>query len=211
MEIATTEREEQDALVRVNAFTIASHEDYRMVDDFCAGLKELENRIKGDFLDSKNKAFAAHRAICTQEAAHLGNIAEARKIAKGKLLAWEQVKEAERQAQEAKLRAEAFQKAQEQAQEAALEAERAGNVQEAQAIIEQPIEAPVIVLAREVPKRQTTIRMVKKWRYVDPIAKTGIKTEYLMPDEIKINGVVRALGKAAEGAIGGIEVYEIPA
>ncbi len=62
---------------------------------------------------------------------------------------------------------------------------------------------PTVIIPKTVPttKRQT----IRKFRIVNPGL---IRSDFLMPDEVKIGKIVRALGKQAELAIGGIEVYE---
>lgn len=157
-------REDTDALLKVKTLTINNHEDYLMVDAFCVGLSELENKVKKDFEKSKKDAFTAHRSICDQEAGHLGNIAEARKIGKALLSAYEKQVEDKRTTKESETG---------------------------------------LIVSKDIPKRQTQIRKTKKFKIVNEAL---IPREYLIPNEVAIGAVVRALGFAAN--IPGVEVFD---
>ncbi|MFH0915371.1 MAG: hypothetical protein V1912_02860 [bacterium] len=212
-QITTTVKEleqaEQDALVRVQEWSIGSNLDYSALDSYCRGLLVLKKKIVEDFRDSKAAAKTAHQTICDQESAHLDKVEDAIKLGKGKLHIWSEAQEKLRREEEDRLRAEAKKKADEDALKAAEAAQKAGDAEGAEVIIEEAAAAPapVVVLPSATPKRQTVIRMVKKFRIVAPGA---IKREYMTPDSVKIGGVVRSMGKAAEQMVGGIDVFEVP-
>lgn len=208
-ELITAERlndESMTALDRARAFVIRSDEDYSAVDAHCAGLLELEKKIKTEFKDPKAKAKAAHQAICDMESKLLEPIDEARGIEKNKLSEWRDKKEKARRAEEEALQAAARKQAEDEALKAAAEAEARGDKAEAEAIISTPVQVQTVVVPKSVPKAQTKIRMVTKFRITNEAL---IPRQYLCPDEKKIGGVARSLGMAAN--IPGVSVYQEPA
>ena len=77
--------------------------------------------------------------------------------------------------------------------------------QEAAAIIEKPVYVPPVILPKETPKIQggPVYRTIWKFQIID---KSLIPRVYLVPDEVKIGGVVRSL--KGQTNIPGIRVYE---
>lgn len=203
------EQAEQDALTRVRAWVIESHIDYSALDSYCRGLLNLKKKIVEDFRDAKSAASLAHKAICSQESGHLDAVEQAIKDGKVKLFEWDRTQEKIRQEKEEALRAAARKLADDEALEAAELAAEAGDKEGAASILEEAAQAPapVVIVPKETPKRQTVIRMVRQYKIVKP---SDIKSEFMTPDTQKIGGVVRSMGKAAEVLVGGIEVFEVP-
>ena len=210
-EIATLPEQRPEApaaLEKARAIVISTVEDYKIADLEQMGLQKLEKAIVDDFRDPKKKASEAHKAICAQEAKHLESVQEARKLYKQKMSSWQDAQEILRLEEERKLREQA-RRLEEDRQIAEAElAENAGDKESAQAILEQPVVTPPVVLPKAVPKSATLIRKIKKYRVTDP---SKVKREFLILDESKIGQIVRSMGKPAEGIVGGIEVYEVAA
>ena len=120
--------------------------------------------------------------------------------------------EAAAKAEVARKEAEATRKATEEARKKAeaeaaalAEVNRKESEAEQERIKQEAAEASAnvtVVVEKSTPTAKR--REIFKFRMKSPEA---VKPEYLMPDEVKIGKVVRALGKLAEGAVGGIEVY----
>lgn len=197
-----------NALALANSFSIASAEDFTRADEICCGLADLEKEIVNTFKDAKEKAFQAHRAITAAERKHLQPVQDARKVYKAKMSIYQTEMDKKRIAMEAEIKARLEKQQQEAVLEAAIDAESKGDKAQADNILNTPCEAPNIILQNDTPKAKTIIRTIKKFRILD-ISK--ISQEYMMPDEIKIGKIVRALGKDAEKTVGGIEVYEVSA
>jgi hypothetical protein len=86
----------------------------------------------------------------------------------------------------------------------AIEAEKEGNVEEAQAIIEEEMFVPTPIVRPDVPKVDGR-KYATKWSWkVTDINK--VPREYLIVDQIKMNGIVRAM--KGQTRISGIEVFE---
>ncbi|MDE2099522.1 MAG: hypothetical protein KGL39_19880 [Patescibacteria group bacterium] len=204
-EIAVQDHKQEvvSEIERAKAFVIHSNEDYLAVDSHCAGLLKLKKKIEADFRESKETTYAAWKTVVAQERGHLDGLDEARRIDKAKMDAWNAEQERIRRAEEERLRKEAQEKADAEALAAAEAAEKAGNKEEAEAIIQAPVQVAPIVLSKSLPKSQTVIRKVWKYR-VRNVAM--VPREYLMLDDKKIGGVVRSMGAATN--IPGVEVYQ---
>lgn len=195
------EAKEKDALERVTAWEITCDDDYRALDLYIVGLKDLEKSIISNFRRSKATALEAHRAICAQEDGHLDHVKEARKLGKTKIDAWQVKMEAVRAAEEARLRAEAKKKAEDEALAKAERAAEFGDEKGADAIMAAPvIVAPVVVAP--IQKSATVIRTIWKARVVDP---NKVPREYCIPNEKALNGLARATKGAVK--VEGVEFY----
>ncbi len=111
--------------------------------------------------ETKRKAEAARKALVDERDKMEAPLVQAETILKRSLLAYEQAQEAARMAEEQRLQAEAQAQAEAAtlAYAARLEAEAnatgdQGMLQEAQDILAQPIEAPVVSVSSQVPKVQ---------------------------------------------------------
>lgn len=82
-------------------------------------------------------------------------------------------------------------------------ADKAAADAEAERIKSEVVVVPTVVIEKTAP---TVSRRANLKFSLRP--EGGVKPEYLEPDMVKIGKVVRALGKAAEATVGGIEVYE---
>lgn len=119
------------------------------------------------------------------------------------------VNERERQRKaELEAQAEATKRAEAERKDEAKLLKKAGRADEAQALLEKPIEAPLVILPTEIPKvKGLSHRFVYKWRLKDS---SKLHQGYLIPDEPSIGATVRKMGKRAEAVVGAgaIEVYE---
>lgn len=173
-------------------------------------LKEIDN----GYDDLIKAAYKLHKDTVAKKARYYSPVDTAVRTAKGLMSAWDLEQERIRKAEEARL-AEIARKAEEERllQEAiAAEAEARANgatkeeaAQEAQAIIETPVQVAPIVIPKTVPKMQggPVYRAVWKARIVN---ERLIPREYLTVDMVKINGVVRSLKGATN--IPGVQAYE---
>lgn len=137
------------------ALAITDQRSFEAAAEFVKGLVTLRNEIIEDFADSKKKAWDAHRAICAQEAKHLAPVADAERIVKSKLSAWQQ-EQLRIQAEAAhQARIEANRRAEEERLAAAVEAEEQGASEvEVQAVLEMPVVVPLVRPMPSQPKVQ---------------------------------------------------------
>lgn len=90
---------------------------------------------------------------------------------------------------------------------AAGELEAAGLHAEAEAVLEEAAHAHAPVIALRPAKAEGESAR-KKWKY-RIVNALGVTPAYLIPNEKEIAKTVTALGPAAEGIVGGIEVFEV--
>lgn len=193
------------SLENARALVVSSNEDFRAADEFQITLQKLEKAIVSDFENPKQKAAEAHRAICAQEKRHLAPVQEARKILKQKMSSWADEQERLRREEEARLQEQARKQEEDRKLAQAALAEKAGDREEAEAIINEPVQAPLIMLPKTTPKTQTIVRKVFDFQLVD---EKSVKRDYLQHDAVKIGKLVRSVGMAAEEIVGGIRVFQ---
>lgn len=189
------------AIEQANAFVITTQDEAAFVDTFCVNLKALEKETDLAFDEHIEAAHKAHKSLVAKKKVYAEPIMEARRIAKGKLIAWQdaQAKIAEQNA--AIARAEAIKKAETEALARAARAAEFGDDKTADAIISQPVVVEPVRVAAPV-KTATVVQTRWKARVVNPDL---IPDEYWVIDEQKINAVARATKGAIK--IAGAEIY----
>lgn len=199
---------------RAGALTIHSPAAYTEAGEMLKGIKSLRREVDAAFDPIITAAHAAHREACNQKKRAETPLAEAEQILKRGLIAYDTEQERLRREEERRLQALARQQEEARQLAEAAELERVANEttdlaeafqirREAEAVMDQPIVAPVVVLEKSTPKiAGISYREVWRFRVTDP---TKIPREYLAVDEQKIGGVVRAM--KGHTAIPGIEVY----
>ncbi len=205
------ELEQTTALVvqEAETFTIDDQDAYELAGEFLTGsIKPALKEIEARFRPMQRAADATKREILDQRRALEDPLKAAEVIIKQRM----GVHVVEQRRIQAEAEAERQRIAREEAEEARLaEAaalEDAGHTEAAQEKIDAPIVPAVVAPAPEKPKATgTSARMVTKYRILNAAA---IGREYLMPDDKKIAGVVKAMGADAARLIGGIEVYAEP-
>jgi len=158
-------------------------------------------------METKRKAEVARKALADERDRMDAPLIEAEGTLKRRLLAWETEQERVRLEQERALQAEAQRQAEAATLDAAaaleLEAQKtgdAGMLAEAQDILAQPIEAPVVTVERFVPKVQG-ITYRDNWKAQEPVnvrelaAAVGAGTlpiTFVTPNLTAINQYIRA-------------------
>lgn len=188
------------AIEQARAFTITNQEEAAVVDAFCVNLKALEKEVGLAYDEHIEAAFKAHKALVAKKKVYAEPIEEARRIAKGKLIAWSEAERVRLEREAEIARAEALKKAED---EALARAERAAEFDEkaADAIISAPVVVEPIKAA--APAKTATVFQTRwKFRINNPAL---IPREYLIPDETKIGGVIRATKGSI--SIPGVEAF----
>lgn len=186
---------------KARALTINTPEQASYVDEFCVWLKDLEKRTTAKYADSKKKAHDAWKAVVAMESEDLDKVIEARKIAKSSLIAWDDKQKAIAEQNAAIARAKAKKDAEDAALLRAEIAEEYGDKAGAEAIINAPVVVEPVKVA--APAKTATMFQTRwKFKIVDA---SKIPREYLVPDETKIGGVIRATKGAV--TIPGVEAF----
>lgn len=206
--------EAQSWASRARDLAIVDRESCTNASHLLRSIKTLRNGVQDWFaphieaaMETKRKAESARKALADERDKMEAPLIEAERILKHGLLAYEAEQERVRLAEEARLQAEAQKEAEAVTLAAAAALEReavlAGDpvmLQEAQNILDQPIEAPVVSVAVSVPKVQgVTYR--DNWKahpQIDvkalsaAVASGAAPAAFLAPDMTAINQFGRA-------------------
>ncbi len=189
---------------QANSLVIVKEADYLQAGQMAQALREIEKEVANTFDPLIKEAVKHHKSLLAEKRRHGEPVERARKLLKAKMIEWQIAEDARRAAQEADLRARVQREA-ENARIAESEAlERAGKGEQAEALLEQPIQAPNVVLPPP-PKAKgqvNAVRTIWRFRVVDP---AKVPDQFKMVDEKKIGALVRA-GNGT-WACDGIEVY----
>jgi hypothetical protein len=199
---------------QARALNIVDSPSYIAAGELWKAIKALRAKVAKTFDGNIKKAHELHKSLVAEKKLHDGPLDEAERIVKGAMsrydLEQERIRKAEearlaeiaRKQEEERLLAEAILVEEEARRNGATEEEAA---QEAQAVIDDPVYVTPVVVAKATPKLAggPVYRTIWKARVVD---ETKIPREYMVPDMVKINGVVRALKGSAN--IPGIQAYE---
>jgi hypothetical protein len=217
-EIQAVEQKAVAILDQALALMVTNEAEYVEVGEFIVSCKALAAEIKAFFKPMKDKAFAAHRAICDQETNTLNPVNQAIKAAGDAALPWK--KEQDRIAQEKANRE--YQEKLKAMQEAKLKEaqvlEAFGEPEAADKVLDEAkyFEPRRGKVESTVPKvAGLSTRKTWKGRIVKP---HEVNRPFCMPDQTLVNMRIKSFFaynpratpeeiKALEVEIGGVEVY----
>jgi hypothetical protein len=182
---------------------IKNNNDYRRAANILLTIKDIRKKIEATFKPIKQKFDAAKKEVLDQEKAADRPLIEAENWIKPLISGYLIEQEKIRQAEERRLQEQARKEEEERRLLEAIEAEKNGQQDEAQAIIDAPVQAPPVVVPKAVPKVEG-ISMRENWKFRITSEK-AIPREFLKVDEVKIGAYVRAMKSA--GNIPGVEIY----
>ena len=134
------------------AFEVRDLDGNTMALQRCKALRDAERRITDLFEDSRKKADAAKKSILALHDGFIAPIAEARSIYDRKAFDYEAAERRRAEDEQRRLQEVARKAEEERALLAAIEAEEAGDTQEAEAILAEPVVAPVVIVAPSIAK-----------------------------------------------------------
>lgn len=183
--------------------SIKTMDDYVRAGEIMLTIKAIRKKITDTFKPIKQKMDAAKQEVLDQERAADAPLKEAESWLSPQIITWNREQERIRQEEEARLREIARKEEEERQLQEAILAEQSGQKEEAEAIMDAPVQAAPVVVPKSVPKvAGMSIRDNWKFRITN---EKLIPREYLKVDEVKIGQVVRAMKSAAN--IPGVEVY----
>jgi len=183
--------------------SIKTMDDYVRAGEIMLTIKAIRKKITETFKPIKQKMDAAKQEVLDQERAADAPLKEAESWLSPQIITWNREQERIRQEEEARLREIARKEEEERQLQEAILAEQSGQKEEAEAIMDAPVQAAPVVVPKSVPKvAGMSIRDNWKFRITN---EKLIPREYLKVDEVKIGQVVRAMKSAAN--IAGVEVY----
>lgn len=208
LKLVETNEVEEKALSIVDqakAVKVIDSKSYTAAGMLWKSIGDMIKEVKETFDPICEKAFAAHKEATGKRAKYLDPLTTAQKSVKQLMSAYDEEQEKIRKAEEDRLRKIAEDEEKERRLAEAIAAEQSGNKEEAEAIIEDPVYVPPVVVPKAVPKMQggPVYRSIWKFRIKNPAL---IPREYMMPNEVMIGGVVRN----SKGVINipGVEAYE---
>lgn len=206
--VAEVEQKALSVPEKARSIEIKDNESYIRAGELLKAIKDIRKEIDETFDPIVKKAHEAHKEAVSQKKKAEAPLVEAEGIIKPKIASYQDEQERIRLEEERRLQEEAQKQLEEAQLDEAVELERSGQVEEAQAVLQEPIQAPTIVLPKTTPKVEgVSSRKVWRYRVKNPL---HVKREYLILDEKKIGALVRQLGPQAEAIIGkgSIEIYE---
>jgi hypothetical protein len=208
--LATIPEEYQE--MQREALTFADHarlieihddESYEIAGDTLVSIKGYLKRIDERLEPGKKKAYTAYQEWIDLIKEAKKPYLEAELYLKKAIADYAAEQEKLRKEEEARLRELARKKEEELRLAEALAAEMDGDVEEAAAILDEPVYVPPPVVQNTTPK-VNGISMATTWKF-RIVDEAKIPRQFLTPDMVKISGVVRAMKDATN--IPGIEVY----
>ncbi len=214
--VETTPVEEKALSIvdQAKAVRVTDAQTYTAAGSLWKSIGEMIKEVKDTFDPICDAAHKAHKAAVEKRAKYLDPLTAAQKSVKGLMSAWDAEQERIRREEQARIEAELRKQEEERRLQEAIEAEAAMKAQgatkeevaeETAAILETPVTVAPVVIPKSVPKMQggPVYRTIWKARIIN---ERLIPREYLVPDMVKINGVVRSLKGAAN--IPGVQAYE---
>jgi hypothetical protein len=198
-----------------NNLQVMDVESDAMAQKYAAQLRKGERRFEAEFKDAKDLANRAHKSLCATIARLVAPHAAARAILERKSFVFHQEQRRIADERARLLQEEARRQEEDRMLAEAAEAEKRGDKATAEAILEQPVETPVVYVAPQVAKVEgQTTRDNWKARVADLSALQKFVaenpnfshlTEPAMP-------ALNALARAQKGTlrIPGVEAYNDP-
>ena len=207
-EIKKVEEVETKALSIVDqakTVKVTNPETYTAAGQIWKAIKDMMKEVSDTFDPLIEAAHLSHKKALEKKAKFYQPLDLASRSVKKLMSDYDTEQERIRKAEEDRLQKIAQKQAEDRRLEEALAAEKAGRKEEAAAIIETPVTIAPVVIAKVTPKMEggPVYRTIWKFRIMNAAL---IPREYLIPDEVKIGGVVRSLKAAV--SIPGVEVYE---
>ena len=201
-EIQRIERQSIEVLDQSMLLRIFDTDSFSRATRFLKDLKDVQAEINGAFDPIIQAQHQAHKKSLEAKRKYSSPLLKAEGIVKEKIKDYHLEQDRIRQEEEARLYHEAKKAEEERLLQMAEQAEKAGDTEEAEAILKQPVNAPVISLQSKTKGKGVSYREVWKFRVKDVDL---IPNTYKVVDKRKIGAVVRALKDKTN--IPGIEVY----
>lgn len=202
--IDTTEIERQVELAVHDAADLVIKDDpgLESAGSFLVEIKTILKRIDETFNEPIKQANTTHKTILAAKKKHTEPLTRAERVIKAGITTYRSEQRVIQEQREQRLREQARRQEDERILLEASELEESGKPEEAEALIEQPVYLPPIVLPKETKVQGISTRTAWKWRLRN---KSLLPPQYLTVDEKALNKVVAALGQQCD--IPGIEVY----
>lgn len=192
---------------QAGAVVVKDSETYILANEFRTRIRLMREKVKEMFegpTGMKTLAHLAHKNICKKMADIDGPLETKERWIKGQMEQYDAQKREEARKEEQRLAEEARKAQEDRVLEAAVQAEKSGDTTQANLIIETPVQAPAVVIPKDVPKLENgpVFRTVWKARIINA---NLIPREYLVPDQKKLDGTARTMKGTIK--VPGVEFY----
>jgi len=200
----TTELESEALVLRDRAAVakVTSQAEYEAAGAELVRVSRNIRAIEAIFEQPIHDLFNAHRGFCAIKNKLLEYPRAAERAWKGAMAVYHDEQERLRRLEEARIASELRKQEEDRILAEAETLASQGHQEEAEAILEQPVTVPAVRIQAPVT-RGISSRKGWTFRIVD---QAKINRAFLTPDLVKIGRQVTALGPAAAGLVGGIEV-----
>lgn len=195
---ALTMPQQAQAISKIN-----NHDQYAQAGGLLVRIKELRKRVADVFEPIVKAAHEAHKIATAKRNEANAPLDMAENHLKRLIGDYNQEQERIRQEQQRQAEAAARKAEEDRMLAEAQAAEAAGEKEEAQAIIEQPVQAPVVIVQSTTPKLEG-VSFRENWTF-QITDETKIPREYLIVDTKKIGAIVKAM--KGQAAIPGVRAY----
>ena len=199
---------------KARLIVVSDNDSMTMADNTKGAIKEMLKEIDGVFKPMADKAFQAHRAITGKWKEVKAPLEEADAYLTKQVKTYLRKLEDIRLEEERRLREVARKQEEERRLADALEAEKEGNVEEAQAILEEEMFVPTPVVKVDVPKvdnrKYRTIpraRCIDKMKLIRFVAQNPALADLLDYNSSVGNNKAKSMGKEINN-IPGLSYYE---
>jgi vancomycin resistance protein YoaR len=162
-----------------------------------------QRKVEETWAESREMAHKAWKTITETIASFTKPLAEAATICRQKAYAWKRAEDERRQIEAQRVERENAKKVEDERLRQAEALAKAGKPALADAVLEQPIEVAPVVAAEVAKPAGMSYR--ENWTFTI-LEEEVLPREFLMPDEVKIGKVVRAMKGATK--IPGIRVFD---
>lgn len=208
--------EEQSLAIPTQAqsIVVASSADMERADKFNQDVKAMVKQVDDVFKPLADKASQAHRAITGKWNEIKKPLVEAQEIITRKVRAYIQEEKRKAEEEEARLREEARKLEEERRLAEAVELEKEGRKEEAQAVIEEPMQIVTPTVKADVPKYDARtyrppikkVKIVNMGKFLQWVVQSSDRYEYVTVNERPLNAKAKSLGDAFN--VPGTEIYE---
>ena len=203
IEVSGIKKEIAVSVAFAEALVIASDDDCLSAIGYEKRLSALLKQIDEIYDKNIKNAHATWKGLIADKQSYYDPVESLKRYIKAKRIAYNDEQERIRKEQEIKLQAEARRIAEEQALAAAIAAEAEGQTEEAEAIINEPIHAPVVTLQKTTPSAGVSGAIKELWSaevydlhalllaIVEGKASIGL----IDPNMTALNGMARSLNE----------------
>jgi len=169
--------------------------------DYEHGLSALIKEIEATFGPHKDAAHKTWKGLVAEEKRHVDPVEEAKRLIKGKRITYDTEQTRIRKEAEAKLQAEARRLAEEATLRDAIAAEAEGRLEEAEAILDEPVSVPTVTIAKTTPSAGVSgaireiwsARVVNKMDVIKAVLAGQASPELIDINMTVANGLARSL------------------